>query len=147
MKHTASIFINASPMSVYSLVSNITNMGKFSPECYRCEWLDNAKGPAVGARFQGWNKSGRFEWDTISVILVHEPGKKFSFQPNSKHATHMIWTYTFEEVNGGTKLTESCEGKTKWLAWPILKLLGRDKITEEGMRTTLARIKAAAEEK
>ena len=38
---------------VWELVSDVTSIGKFSPETFEAEWLDGATGPAVGARFRG----------------------------------------------------------------------------------------------
>lgn len=43
---------------VYDLISDITWMGHWSPECYRCVWLDGATGADVGARFRGYNRVG-----------------------------------------------------------------------------------------
>ncbi len=51
-----SIDIAAPPGAVYDLVADVTNMGRWSPETYRCEWLDGCTGPRVDARFKGWNK-------------------------------------------------------------------------------------------
>ena len=47
-----SIEIAASPEAVYALVSDITRMGEWSPECRECTWANGATGPAVGARFR-----------------------------------------------------------------------------------------------
>ncbi len=44
---------------VYALISDITRMSEWSPECIHCEWTDEATGPAVGARFKARNKGGR----------------------------------------------------------------------------------------
>ena len=34
------IHIEAQPEKVYALVSDVARMGEWSPECYRCEWMD-----------------------------------------------------------------------------------------------------------
>ena len=52
------IDVSAPPERVYGLISDITRMGEWSPECRRCEWIDGATGPAVGARFRGHNRLG-----------------------------------------------------------------------------------------
>ncbi|MGB8503197.1 SRPBCC family protein, partial [Mycobacterium sp.] len=56
---SANVHIDAPPLAVYRLVSDITRMGQWSPECYRCEWLDGATGATVDARFRGHNRLGR----------------------------------------------------------------------------------------
>jgi len=43
----------ASADRVWDLVSDITRIGEFSPETFEAEWLGDATGPAVGARFRG----------------------------------------------------------------------------------------------
>ncbi|MGH9050843.1 MAG: SRPBCC family protein [Acidimicrobiia bacterium] len=45
-----SLHVDAPPEKLYELVSDVTRMGEWSPECRRCEWIDGATGPAVGAR-------------------------------------------------------------------------------------------------
>src|SRR5215213_9637584 len=50
--------IKASPMAVWSAVSDVTRMGEWSPECHTCAWAEDATGPAVGARFVGHNRNG-----------------------------------------------------------------------------------------
>ena len=39
------IDVSAPPERVYGLISDITRMGEWSPECRRCEWIDGATGP------------------------------------------------------------------------------------------------------
>ena len=45
----------------------------------RCEWLDGATGPAVGARFKAINQQGRGpNWSNKPVITVLEPGREIA---------------------------------------------------------------------
>jgi Polyketide cyclase / dehydrase and lipid transport len=44
----ARVEIDAAPLTVYQLISDITRMGDWSPECYRCEWLNGATTAAIG---------------------------------------------------------------------------------------------------
>jgi len=55
----ARIEIDAAPVAVYALVSDISRMGEWSPECYRCEWLGGATTAAIGAKFRGHNRLGK----------------------------------------------------------------------------------------
>lgn len=81
----ARIEIDASPQRVYELVSDITRMGEWSPECYRCEWLDGATTATVGARFRGHNRLGprslehrrsRHGCPPRTRIRVHHPAQE-----------------------------------------------------------------------
>jgi hypothetical protein len=63
----------ASPSQLYDAVSDVRRMGEWSPECQRCEWIDGAVGPAVGARFKGRNRRGIIRWSTMGVITLMGP--------------------------------------------------------------------------
>jgi hypothetical protein len=138
----ASIDIDASPDSVYELVSDIRRMGEWSPECVKADWVDGATGPAVGAKFKGTNKLGRFvKWSTTPEVTVAEPGREFAFRTKET-----IWRYVFAPEGVGTRVTESFEttSYTK-LMQVIAPERKRQPQMVQGMRDTLARIKAAAE--
>jgi hypothetical protein len=62
---------------IWSVVSDITNTGKFSPETFAAEWLDGATGPAVGTRFRGHVKrNGRGTDVTESFELPDHIGTR-----------------------------------------------------------------------
>ena len=71
----ARIEIDAPPLAVYALVSDITRIGAWSPECYRCEWLHGATTAVEGARFRGHNRLGKVGWHTDAVVTVADPGR------------------------------------------------------------------------
>lgn len=144
MQDETSIHIEAPPERVYELVSDLPRMGEWSPECYRCDWLDGWTGPAVGARFRGYNRRGRARWTTTGTVVVADPGREFSFTtawlgnlPASR------WTYRLRLSDGGTELTESYRAPRAG----ALILLHRWRAPElqQGMQSTLERIKRTAE--
>ena len=53
MKDSVTIHMAASPETIWELVSDVTKIGRYSPETFEAEWLDGATGPVVGARFRG----------------------------------------------------------------------------------------------
>ena len=53
MKADVTLHIDAEPLHVWELVSDITKMGTYSPEVFAAEWLGGATGPAVGVRYRG----------------------------------------------------------------------------------------------
>ena len=140
--------IDAPPEVVYDLVADVTQMGRWSPETYRCEWLGDATGPAVGARFKGWNRA-RFgpvpaRWSTVSTVRRADRGRAFSFD-TTQSATR--WTYRFDPMEGGTRATESRESIDENLRNKVLNALvpQRHDVLLDGMAETLQRLKAAAE--
>jgi uncharacterized protein YndB with AHSA1/START domain len=163
----ASIHVDASPDRVWRLVSDVTRMGEWSPITYRCEWLGGANGPAAGARFKGFNAMPPAKWWTVCEITESQPGKIFEFRTmdvsfpfslGAKDREMTRWRYSFEPDGIGTKVTESYEVA---FTPPILDLPMRiarfipggskavDKRrarTDDGMKATLERLKAAAED-
>ena len=144
----ASIDIAAPPERVWALLTDVTNMGRWSPECYSCTWLDGATAPAVGARFKGRNKRGLVRWSTVSTVKVADEPRHFAWEVDR---SGMRWGYRFEPAVGGTRVTEYREEvgpkpPTVRLAYK-LRLLGRDPdaIVRRGMGETLDRLKAGAE--
>ena len=53
-----SLHIAAPAEQLYDMVSDIARMGDWSPENTGGRWLGKATGPALGAKFLGWNKHG-----------------------------------------------------------------------------------------
>jgi len=144
-----SIDVAAPPERLWAVLTDVTQMGRWSPECRRCEWLDNADGPTVGARFKGHNKRGLLRWSTVSTVVVADPPAHFAFEV---HPSGMRWGYRFEPTGSGTRVTEYREEVRTKPAWNRLVyaagLMGRDPdaIVRAGMAETLARLKAGAED-
>ena len=149
----AQIWIARPPAEVYALVSELTRMGEYSPECYRVEWLEGADGPAPGARARGWNRNGNFHWTRDVVVLVALPGQEFTFQTLPRRPMHRdstIWRYTFapQEQGGiaGTALTESYAIVRSSVWMRVLQaFLRRPEKMPDWMMETLQRIKRVAE--
>ena len=105
LTHRASIVVNASPEVVYSLVSDVTRTGEWSPTCRACEWEDPSE-TGVGARFTGHNDNGARQWSTTSTIVAADPGRTFAWEVG---AGYVRWAYLFQPVGGGTELTHTWE--------------------------------------
>jgi uncharacterized protein YndB with AHSA1/START domain len=139
----------ASPEAVWDLVSDVTKIGRYSPETFEAEWLDGATGPAVGAKFRGHvkrNGRGPTYWTTCTVT-ASEPGREFAFGVGSSEKPLNVWSYRLEPSGDGTDVTESFELRPTALLRFYWAVLGwaRGRTNREGMRTTLERIKAEVE--
>ena len=148
-----SIEIDASADRVYELVSDITRMGEWSPECRSCKWAGDSSGPVVGARFKARNKGRRGPaWFNTPTVTVADPGREFAFNRSGPGIGSYTWRYVMEPTASGTRLTESYDVERPLptaMSWLTEKWVGsddRDADLHEGMRTTLERIKAAAEQ-
>ena len=145
MAGQASELIDARPEAVWLLVSDVTRMGEWSPETRRAEWIRGADGPAVGARFRGHNRRGFFQrWATTPRVKVCDPGREFTFVLGIGRVEFVVWRYLFEPVDGATLVTESFTVRG-YALYGLLRPRRRERQLVEGMRTTLRRLKLAAE--
>lgn len=104
---TRSIHIAADPLAVWSLLSDLPRMGRFSPENAGGHWVDGA-GPAAGARFRGTNHNGRKQWHTKVKVINCEPGRLFTFDVRSPFGVRVSrWEYVVAPSATGCELTEN----------------------------------------
>jgi dimethylaniline monooxygenase (N-oxide forming) len=141
--------IEAPAEHIYDLVSDVSQMGRWSPECTGGRWLGKATGPAVGARFRGSNRRGWVRWSTVNEVVAADPGREFAFETKQSGTR---WGYRLEPDGDGTLVTEWREpwrDRPKVAAVFANLLLGGGEAHEDelrdGMRHTLERVKAAAE--
>ena len=141
---------------MWALVSDVTQIGSYSPETFGAEWLDGATGPALGARFRGHVKrNGRGPiYATTCEVVACEPGREFAFCVVQREKRTSTWRYVMEPTPGdgdgareACDVTESFELLDEWWLRLYWKLMGwsRGKTNENGMRTTLERIRVVAE--
>jgi Polyketide cyclase / dehydrase and lipid transport len=153
-KHELSVSIDvaAGPEVVWGLVSDLARMGDWSPECTGVKWAGAAPGPSgptVGAVFKGRNRNGIRRWSTKGTIVVADPNRRIAWDIAALGLPGARWSYTIEPGDGGCRVTESWEDKRG----ALLSFVGpmatgvkdRAAHNEAGMRTTLERLKAAAE--
>ncbi|WP_445170583.1 SRPBCC family protein [Mycolicibacterium sp. Dal123E01] len=120
MRGSATIRISAQPRDVWNLVSDVTQIGRFSPETITAEWVDGATGPSCGAKFRGRvkrNEKGPIYW-TSCMVVECEPGRVFAFTVRSRpmglpiaprNTVGLTWRYLFEPADGGSLVTEEFE--------------------------------------
>jgi uncharacterized protein YndB with AHSA1/START domain len=150
MRGSVTMFMQAPPEKVWSLVSDVTRIGEFSPETFEGEWLDGATGPAVGVRFRGHvrrNGRGPVYWSPCTITECEEP-RVFAFSVGPRPGTVLnTWKYELAARNGGTDVTESFalpDNPFTKLYWAVAGRW-RGKTNERGMRTTLERMKQVVE--
>jgi uncharacterized protein YndB with AHSA1/START domain len=149
VRDAVTVHVDAPPEAVWALVSDVTAIGRFSPETFEAQWLDGATGPALGARFKGHvkrNGRGPVYWTTCEVVAC-EPGREFGFAVLTGGRALNTWRYRLEPAAGGTDVTESFELADTPALRLYWRLLGwaRGRTNREGMRATLERVKAEVE--
>ena len=147
MTDHATMLIDAPVQQLWGLVTDITGMGRWSPENRSGRWLGGAAGPQVGALFVGVNRIGPVVWTTRCEVTVATPLEHFEFR------VHMVgprWGYRLEPHRGGTLVTEyrewpytSAFNRAMRCSGPVGRL--RDNHALHGLPETLRALKAHAE--
>ena len=140
------IDINAPVDTVWALIADFSRMPQWSPQCR----LMKAFGPLrQGTRTINVNRRNFLYWPTTSTVTEVIPEKKLAFRVNTNNT---VWTYELEPTENGTRVVESrhAENGVKPAAnFTVQKLFGGvpnfERELIDGMNTSLARIKAAAE--
>ncbi|HEX4492668.1 MAG TPA: SRPBCC family protein [Acidimicrobiia bacterium] len=149
MHGAVTVHMRATPERIWELVSDVTRIGKYSPETFEAEWLDGATGPSVGARFRGHvkrNGIGPTYWTTCTVV-ASVPGREFAFGVGSSDKPLNVWRYRLDPAGDGADVTESFELADKFplrLYWVLLGW-ARGRTNRNDMQTTLERVKAEVE--
>jgi uncharacterized protein YndB with AHSA1/START domain len=142
----AEVEINAPVSTVWSLVSDLSRMPQWSPQCRVMKLLGPLR---PGTRTLNLNRHNLLFWPTTSVITEVLPERKLAFRIPINTT---VWTYELEPTATGTRLVETrhAEKGVTAASTAITKaaLGGVDTFETallEGMNQSLARIKAAAE--
>lgn len=143
----ASIDIDATPEAVWTVVSDLERMGKWSPQC---KVMKVFGGPVrQGSRTLNVNKKGLLVWPTSAKVIRFEPSRAVAWRVAENHT---IWTYELTATDTGTRVTERREaptGTTKISSFLVDKFMGGTADFEvdmiAGMNTTLSRIKSEVE--
>lgn len=139
--------IDAPAQQLWDLVTDITGMGRWSPENRHGRWLAGATGPRVGAWFVGINRIGPVVWATPCEVTIATPLEHFEFRV---HIVGPHWGYRLEPHRGGTLVTEYREWPYSSVFNRALRWSGpfgkpRDNHALHGIPETLQALKAHAE--
>jgi hypothetical protein len=143
-----SIDIAAEPARVWSLVTDLPRMARWSPQVVRT--LVRGEGPVgLGTRAVNLNRRGVLFWPTRSKVVRFEPHRDFAFRIKDNFT---IWSFTLEPTDGGTRVVqrrETPQGTSKISDGLVRRLLGGQQQfrgeLREGMQRTLRGIKVDAE--
>jgi uncharacterized membrane protein len=100
-------WIDSPPSRVWQIISKIELMPTMSEELQAVEWLDDATGPSVGARFVGHSKHEALgEWSTTSEVIECEPELALAWAVEDRDNPTAIWRFRLRAKDGGTQLSE-----------------------------------------
>ena len=140
------IEVAATPAQVWALVSDLPRMASWSPQVVRTVVRGKVR---LGATTINLNRRGPLFWPTRSTVVRFEPHRELAFRVAENHT---VWSFTLDPVAGGTRVTQRRETPDgiSALSRRLTKVAlgGQEQFRRElreGMRQTLARIKADAE--
>jgi uncharacterized protein YndB with AHSA1/START domain len=141
--------IDAPATRVWSMVSDITRMGEWSPESTGGTWIKGAGGPAVGAKFSGTNRNGKKKWSTVGRVVAAEPGERFAFVVDVGPIAISQWAFDLDADEAGCTVTETWTDRrgrfARFIGKPASGVSDRTSHNRAGMEVTLQRLAAAAE--
>jgi uncharacterized protein YndB with AHSA1/START domain len=142
----AQVDIKAPISKVWSLVSDFRRMPEWSPQCRLMRPLGPVRN---GTRTINFNRRNRLFWPTTSTVVEVIPDQKLAFRVNTNNT---IWSYELQPIPEGTRVIESrhAENGVKPVSGMAVNALfggtaNFERELVEGMNTSLAKIKAAAE--
>lgn len=142
----AEIDIDAPVTTVWSLVSDLSRMPQWSPQCRIMKVLGPLR---PGARTINLNRRKFLVWPTTCTVTEVVPEKKVAFRVDANKTT---WSYELEPTDTGTRLVETRtaeNGVTAVSNMTVNAFFGGVPSFEQelvaGMNESLAKIKAAAE--
>lgn len=117
-----SVWIDVAPEVAYDAVSDVTQMGRWSPENTGATVVGAADAAYVGMHFVGSNRRGPARWQTRCTVTAAERGRRFAFDVDRYGIAPVLvpvsvasWAYTFEPEAGGTRVTETWhDGRRRW---------------------------------
>lgn len=124
---TRSAWVDAPPLRVYELISDVTAIGRWSPTAGDVSYDDGA-GPWAGAWFSGTNHRDGREWTTRSQVVRAEPATAFGFVVGGAEDGIVGWEWTFRPRGRGTLVEQS---------WRLLRfdpVLGRTRADLDALR-------------
>ncbi|MET8451919.1 SRPBCC family protein [Streptomyces sp. NPDC005209] len=109
---TRRAWVDAAPAHVYELISDVSAIGRWSPNASDVAF-DRGAGPRAGAWFSGRNRRDGKEWTTRSQIVQANPGTAFGFVVGGAENGIVHWNWTFHPQGRGTVVQQS---------WQLLRL-------------------------
>jgi hypothetical protein len=136
----------ATPDAIWALLRDVTQMGRWSPECTGGTWLNDASDPLPGSRFRGTNRIGRLRWSTTCTVIAVEPSRLLVFDARHWSGATTRWVFDLRAEGAETTVRESFRTINSPAVIIILdRLAGRPRRLLVGMRATLERLSAEAE--
>ncbi len=144
----AEAIVDATPEQVWDLLTDFSQLARWSPEMVRMMPLKRG-GLRAGQWYLGINRRKAVVWPTRSVVAAVEPGRRLVWDTKSSGAE---WIWELEPAEGGTRVVHRRPVPRKLTLLSRLFAptflggnVGHADELEQGMARTVAGLKGAAE--
>ena len=102
-----SVEVDCTLKAAWSLVTDVTRIGEFSPECIDACWVDGTGEVRVGSRFDGTNRvvddENEILWIRPCTVTAIEPGRRFAYAVGDRYdgSPASMWEFELEPRTGG----------------------------------------------
>ncbi len=105
---SVTVDVGAPPEAVWAVLADPTRVGEWSAECVRATWLPGSSAPVPGARFRGWNRSGRWRWARTCEVTEVDPGRRLAWRtlPSGPYRDRTRWQVTLTPSGAGTRVEQ-----------------------------------------
>lgn len=144
MELSDDITITGDQRAVFDAISQLDQMGRFSPENTGGTWRKGATGPSKGAKFKGTNSRDGDTWSTVATVTVYEPPSRFAFEVSFGPFKISSWEFTVTPASNGMVLTERwVDRRGRLLRWHAARggEDDREEFTPTSLRETLSAVK------
>jgi hypothetical protein len=146
---TSTIAIDASPASVYALITDLKTMAELAEETQAMRWQGSVTSAVPGASFRGSNRNGWHRWTTTCKVTDAATGHRFAFEVTHTGVPISRWQYDISADGTGCTVTESTwdrrPGWFKRMAGLATGVADRQAANAAHIDATLGRLKARAE--
>lgn len=97
--------VKAGAQTLWSLITDITVMPRFSTELQQVSWAEGYDGPSLGAQFIGVNRHPAVgEWQTLSTIVDFDRPRVFAWAVGDPDCPAATWRFDIAPHDGGCAL-------------------------------------------
>ncbi|MFF7678373.1 SRPBCC family protein [Actinacidiphila glaucinigra] len=142
------VVVDAPAEAVWRVVADVTRTSEWSHECHRAGWLAGAASAAPGARFRGYNRSGRLRWSRVCEIVEFEPPHRITWRtvatPLFPDSTD--WTIALERSGTRTRVVQTYRMRSTpaWFRWLVGRLVPAHLDRSDDLTGDLRRLGAIA---
>jgi hypothetical protein len=145
---SSTVEINASPSTVYALITDLDAMSEIAEETAVMRWSKGSSA-APGSVFKGTNRNGWRRWTTKCTITDASPGETFAFNVSHTGVPVSRWQYDIAPAGEGCTVTESTwDRRPAWYKTPAglyTGIMNRAGANSDHIQATLQRLKERAE--